>query len=88
MTFTSLLGGYWDVSLPWREDPHQVDGSRGHILQEVHHGERCVELWCRHVGGGFIWREALLGHEQPGCESFYTSSNLQFVLRQKRELIP
>lgn len=64
-----ILGGDWDLSFSWREDPHQVDGSRGHCLQEVHHSQRCVELWNSHVGGGFVRRTALLGHEQPGRES-------------------
>lgn len=27
-----------------------------------------MELRHRHVGGGIVWREAILGHEQPGCE--------------------
>lgn len=64
-----LLGEHWNVSVSWGEDPHPVDGPRGHRLQEVHHGQRRVELRYRHVGGGLIWRETLLGHEQPGCES-------------------
>lgn len=68
-TKMTVLGGYWDLSFPWREDPHQVDGSGGHSLQEVHHGQRCVELRYRHVGGHFIWRATLLGDVQPGCES-------------------
>lgn len=46
-----------------------MDSSRGHCLQEVHHSQRRVELWYRHVGGSFVWGETLLGHEQPGCES-------------------
>ncbi len=46
-----------------------MDGSRGHSLQEVHLRQRRVELRYRHVGGDFIWREALLGDVQPGCES-------------------
>lgn len=47
-----------------------MDGSRGHRVQEVHHSQRRVELWNSHVGGGFLWGTALLGHEQPGRESF------------------
>lgn len=65
-----ILGRYRDLSFPRREDPHQMDGSRGHRLQEVHHGQRRVELWNSHVGGGFVRGAALLGHEQPGRESF------------------
>lgn len=55
--------------LGW-EDPGEVDGTRGHRVQEVHLGERRVELRHRHVGGDVIWREALLGHVQPGCKFF------------------
>lgn len=46
-----------------------MDGTGGHRLQEVHHSQRRVELRNSHVGGGFLWGEALLGHEQPGRES-------------------
>lgn len=67
----TVLGAHWDLSFPRRENPHQVDGPGGHLLQEVHHSQRCVELRCRHVGGGFVRRETLLGHEQPGRESFF-----------------
>lgn len=88
MTFTTSLGGHWDLSFPWREDPHQMDGPRGHSLQEVHHRQWCVELRYRHVGGGFIRREALLGHEQPGCESFLYHPTYELPQRQKSELIP
>lgn len=64
-----IPGRHRDLSFSWREDPHQMDGSRGHRLQEVHHSQRRVELWNSHVGGGFLWGAALLGHEQPGRES-------------------
>lgn len=59
--------------LGW-EDPGEVDGTRGHCLQEVHLGERRVELRHRHVGGDVIWREALLGHVQSGCKLFLCTS--------------
>lgn len=69
VTSVAVAGGHWDLPFPWREDPHQMDGPRGDSLQEVHHGQWRVELRYRHVGGGFVRRETLLGHEQPGCES-------------------
>lgn len=78
LTFLTVLGGHWDLSFPWREDPHQMDGSRGYSLQEVHHGQRCVELRYRYVGGGFIRRKTLLGHEQPGRESFIYRLTYEF----------
>ena len=68
MTYAAVVGGHWDLPFPWREDPHQVDAPRGYSIQEVHHSQRCVELRYRHVGGGLVRRETLLGHEQPGCE--------------------
>ncbi len=74
---------------PGREDPHQMDGARGHSLQEVHLSQWRVELRYRHVGGDFIRREALLGDVQPGCESqthtqwlkmyFLSQSSAQFL---------
>ena len=60
-----------------------MDGSRGHILQEVHHGQRRVELRHRHVGGGVVRRETLLGHEQPGRESFLFHLTCESPQRQK-----
>ena len=56
------------LSITGREDPHSLDSPGGHRLQEVHVGQRCVELRHRHVGGGVLRGEALLGHEQPGRE--------------------
>lgn len=49
-----------------REDPHPLDGSRGHCLQEVHLRQRRVELWRGHVGSDVLRREAVLGHVQSG----------------------
>lgn len=46
-----------------------MDGSGGNRLQEVYLGVRCLELRDRDLGGDVIRREALLGHEQPRCES-------------------
>lgn len=48
------------------EDSHSLDGSRGHRIQEVHISQRRVELRGRHVGSDVVWREAVLGHVQPG----------------------
>lgn len=54
--------------LPGREDPREMDGSRGHRLPQVHICQRCLELWDCHVGSHVIWRETLLGYVQPRCE--------------------
>lgn len=51
-----------------RENPHSLDGSGGHRLQEVHLGQRCVELRDCHVGGDVIRREAILGDVQSRCK--------------------
>lgn len=48
-----------------RKNPHPLDCARGHRIQEVHLGQRRVELWYCYVGSHGIWRTALLGHEQP-----------------------
>lgn len=54
--------------LPGREDPREMDGSRGHCLPQVHFCQRRLELWDCHVGSHVIWRETLLGYVQPRCE--------------------
>ena len=50
-------------SITGREDPHPLDGPGGHRLQEVHLGQRRVELRHCDVGGDVIWRATILGHE-------------------------
>lgn len=59
---------------PGREDPHQVDRSGGHRIQEVYLSQRRVELRHRHVGGDIIRRATLLGDVQSGCESSHTKT--------------
>lgn len=51
--------------LSGRKNPHPLDCARGHRVQEVHVSQRRLELWHCNVGSHGIWREALLGHEQP-----------------------
>lgn len=63
-----------------RQDPNQMDSSRGHCLQEVHLSQRCVELWYCHVGSDLIRRATLLGDVQPGCESHTTNVFIPQVL--------
>ena len=53
---------------PGRQDPCEMDGSRGHRLPQVHVCQRRLELWDCHVGSHVIWRETLLGHVQPRCK--------------------
>lgn len=48
-----------------RQNPHPLDGSRGHFLPQVHVRQRRVELWHRHVGSDDVWRAALLGALEP-----------------------
>lgn len=55
-------------TFPGGEDPHPLDGSRGHRVPQVLLGQRCVELWNSHVGGAGLRRAALLEHDQPGRE--------------------
>lgn len=68
-----------------REDPDPLDGSGGHRVQEVHVGQRRVELRDRHVGGDVVRREALLGDVQSGCKfhvAFTGSSAVEsFIFR-------
>lgn len=51
-----------------RQDPHPMDGPRGHFLPQVHLGQRRVELRHRHVGGDDVRRAALLGAVEPRGE--------------------
>lgn len=51
-----------------RKDPHSLDGSWGHRLQEVHLSQRRVELRHCHVGSDVVRRAAVLGHEQSRCK--------------------
>lgn len=47
------------------QDPNPLDSSGGHFLPQVHLGQRCVELWHRHVGGDDLRGAALLGAVKP-----------------------
>ena len=51
-----------------RQDPREMDGSRGHRLSQVHVCQRRLELRDCHVGSHVVWRETLLGYVQPRCE--------------------
>ena len=51
-----------------REDPHPLDSPRSHRPPDLHHGQRCVELWDRDVGGAQLRGQALWGDEQSGGE--------------------
>ena len=52
-------------SLTGRKNPHPLDRTGGHRIQEVHIRQRRVELRHCDVGSDGLWRTALLGHEQP-----------------------
>lgn len=45
-----------------------MDSSGGHPVQEVLLSQRRLELRHRHVGSDVVWRAALLGDVQSGCE--------------------
>lgn len=49
----------------WK-DPYSLDSSRGHCQSNLHLCERCLEFWHCHVGGVFIWRQALWRYVQSG----------------------
>lgn len=57
-----------NLPITGRQDSHPLDSSRSHHIQEVHLGQRRVELWHSHVGSDVIWWTAILGHEQPRCK--------------------
>lgn len=42
-----------------------------------------MELRHRHVGGGLLWRAAILGHEQPGCKSAQESHEKTYIYSLK-----
>lgn len=58
---------FWHV-VTGREDSHSLDGSGGDRIQEVHLGQRRVELRDRHVGSDVVRREAILGDVQSRCK--------------------
>lgn len=60
-----------------REDSHPLDGSGGNPVQEVLLSQRRLELRHRHVGSYVLWRAAILGDVQSGCEL----SLFQFIWR-------
>ena len=65
-----------------REDSYSLDGSGGDRVQEVHLGQRCVELRDCHVGGDVIRREAILGDVQSRCK--WHAKLFGYTLHSKR----
>lgn len=56
------------VSVTGRQDPHSLDGPRGHRLPDLLLGQRRVEFRGGHVGGAGLRGAALLEHDEPGRE--------------------
>lgn len=38
-----------------RKDPHPLDSPWSHCPSDLYHGQRCMELWDRDVGGAELW---------------------------------